>query len=62
MRIRLSYRTSSPTYFSVPNDKDTDLMTTEETPKTFDRPTILVIDDEKRIRDACRKVFERAGV
>ncbi len=57
MRIRLSYRTSSPTCFSVPNDKDTDLMTTEETPKTFDRPTILVIDDEKRIRDACRKVL-----
>ncbi len=36
-------------------------MTNQQTPKTFDRPMILVIDDEKRIRDGCRKVLSEQG-
>ena len=36
-------------------------MTNEETPKIFDRPMILVVDDEKRIRDGCRKVLSEQG-
>ncbi len=36
-------------------------MTNEERLKTSDRPMILVIDDEKRIRDGCRKVLSEQG-
>jgi PAS domain S-box-containing protein len=36
-------------------------MTTEERPKNPDRPRILVIDDEKRIRDGCWKVLNKQG-
>jgi len=36
-------------------------MTNVEAPKSFDRPTILVIDDEKRIRDGCKKVLNEQG-
>jgi PAS domain S-box-containing protein len=36
-------------------------MIDEETAVTPDRPTILVIDDEKRIRDGCLKVLSQQG-
>jgi PAS domain S-box-containing protein len=36
-------------------------MTDEEKPVTRDKPMILVIDDEKRIRDGCQKVLSQQG-
>jgi PAS domain S-box-containing protein len=40
---------------------DTLVMTNEERDETSDKPMILVIDDEKRIRDACKRVLSEQG-
>ncbi len=37
------------------------MMTKGETQESLDRPMILVIDDEKHIRDGCRKVLSQEG-
>jgi PAS domain S-box-containing protein len=36
-------------------------MTDEKRPNAFEKPSLLVIDDEKRIRDGCRKVLNDQG-
>jgi PAS domain S-box-containing protein len=41
--------------------EDPNAMTHEETPAALDRPMILVIDDEKRIRDGCQRVLSQQG-